>query len=290
MRAIVISPLDLGPRGFSTLGDSPFLKMIPSALLYWDKFAIPVAIPGMLPALESNLDFLIREGAAESWFMKRQNSMVASNIPGLIASLRQGFEQRLKREGETWSLVSAPGFEGDFSHILDAIGMGGGERKQRQVLELALVDALPAPPYNTPYADILLFKEQRRDHFELLHLAIERLAASLAGVQELDDAVRIGREQIGEALSELDRVLYERWSNRLLNTLRAAFGEIVVGAGAGLAAAQQVSLPIAVSTVAGAVGFPLIKAAVNSIVAPAAVPHRLQPFVYAVHAQHQFRR
>lgn len=159
----------------------------------------------------------------------------------------------------------------------------------RQTLELAFRDALPAPPRGTPFQEVLEFKARRKDQLNQLNIAIDGLALQLSGVPSLEDAVRFGKNHIEGALGELDKVFAERWSSRLLSTLRANLGSILTGAGMGALAAPTLELSALIGAGLGGLGKPVVQAAITSVVGPRKVSDKATPFLYAYQAQKELK-
>lgn len=212
------SPYEIRPDGgFSILADMPALVALPTALLYWDRLAIPLIAPGMLPRLEEQVDFLVAQGEAEPWLVKQQNILTfPADYSHFVQDFAARVGERKKRLGEIWSVISPRGGEGDLTAYLERDASDQNVANRTRVLEMTLREALPMPPPGTPHQDIIAFKRKRAENLVELHEAIEELAVALSGAENLDDAVRVGQRRITRALQELDAVINEPWPKRLV--------------------------------------------------------------------------
>jgi len=155
----------------------------------------------------------------------------------------------------------------------------------RRTLELALRDALPVPPDGVAFDDILEFKQGRTDELSQLTNAIEGLSVQLSGAETLEDAVRVGKQTVDSALTELDRVFSEKWTSRLRSSLRMGFTPVVSAAiGGGLTSTLTAELSLIGTAALTAGAPPLIEAVVKSFATTSAVPERAKPYLYAYQA------
>jgi hypothetical protein len=161
---------------------------------------------------------------------------------------------------------------------------------KKLVLELALTDALPAPPPDTAFQDIIHFKRQRADKLQELQHAIEMLSASLSGAEEIAEALTVGQNEISKILNDIDRIFGEKWPKRLYKTLRTSIGSIAVGAAGGALAAGSLDIPLVVAAGLGAGAKPLLSAALTTIIGDRKLPERATPYIYAYEAQQRFNR
>jgi Family of unknown function (DUF6236) len=241
MRGAIISPYSIRSNGgFSVLGDVPVLNTLPTALLYWDRLTVPIIAPGMIPRLEERVDFLIEQGQAEAWLVKEQSIIdLRSDYSLFVQDFAARVGARKERVDEIWSVISPAGGEGDLTAYLAR----EASSNRTQILEVTLREALPMPPPDTPYQDIIAFKKKRSDNLVELNDAIEELAVTLSGAESLEEAVRVGQHRITKALQELDAVLNEPWPKRLVGTLRANVGAIATGGVVGVAGVTSASVP-----------------------------------------------
>ncbi|WP_286851516.1 hypothetical protein, partial [Leisingera sp. UBA4491] len=96
---------DKGNYTFCTTGVGDFLSAAPSAILYWDKVFAPVAIRGMDPPYDAAVDRMTQLGIAASADLKSENSISASDIPGMMSKYSVELQRLERQDGEDWSVM-----------------------------------------------------------------------------------------------------------------------------------------------------------------------------------------
>ncbi|MCF8533417.1 MAG: DUF6236 family protein [Reyranella sp.] len=282
-RKLLLSPYAAENGGFGILGDLPLLQAIQPSVLYWDSVTVPIPMPGMLPQWEAAIDYLVRVGAVERYDVQQENSYRGSSTLALFA---QDFCTRLtsaSNAGTQLSIMCPLGGQAALIAFFSSIAgvSGEGEVERRQFIEMSIREALPVPPVGVALQEIVEFKARRSAELKELNRAIDHLAVKLSGVEKLEDAVRVGREEIETALSDLDRVFSEKWTSRMLSSLRMNMGSIATGAAvAGGSAVLDLGLTAVATAALGGMAKPTIQAALGSFVGRKS-PERATPYVYA---------
>lgn len=290
MRCICITSVVFNGNATTILAPHHTRDQLPNAVLYWDKVTVPILAPGMAPELDAEIDMLEAEDCAVKWYYKNENSFSSEDAHAFAGHFVDGIAARL-RDSDQWSVI-IPG-DGDvdvatYQSNLEA--RLGPDRQAGRTITLALLDALPVCPPDTPFQDIIDFKRQRADQLANLHNEIAYVSASLSGSDDLEASLHAGKERVSSALSDLDRVFSEKWSARVLTALRANTGSIAAGALGGAVAAGHGGFSIPLTALAGGAVVPVIEAAVNGLMTPRSLPDRATPYLYAIDAQKTLRR
>jgi hypothetical protein len=240
-------------------------------------------MPGSLPQWEAAVDYLVKEGAVERYDVQEGNVYRSSSTIALFA---RDFCNRLASSslsGDQFSIMCPLGDQDALIAFFNSIaGVGGeGETERRQFIEMSIREALPVPPLGIALQEVLEFKARRSAELKELNRVIDHLSVKLSGVDRLEDAVRVGREEVQVALNDLDRVFSEKWTSRLLSSLRMNAGSIMTGATvAGGSALLDLGLTAVATGAAGGLVKPAIQAAVSSFIGRK-IPDRAAPYVYA---------
>lgn len=291
MRCICVTSVVFNGEGTGILAPHAIRNEIPNALLYWDSLTVPILAAGMAPELDADIEMLEGEGCATSWYYKQRNSFSSNDAHAFAGHFVDGISQRLRDKEHRWSLIIPRNTDIDLpSYQAHLEAKLGSNTNRSKTISLTLLNSLPVCPPDTPYLDIIDFKRKRSDHLNNLHSEIDHLSASLSGSDDLEYALHVAKERVAAALLELDRVLSERWSSRVLSSLRTNTGSIAAGAlaGAGTAGATGLSLPL--MAMAGGAAGAAIEAVVNGLMTPRNLPERAAPYLYAIEAQRALAR
>jgi hypothetical protein len=290
MRGALISPYAAEANHFSVLGPNPIEQALRNSLLYWDTVTFASLHRGMMPRLDRVADLLVNEEAGKCiYFDTAQFS--SRELGPLAASFLDLVEGAQKRKGEAWSVVCPVGNYQYTSQFLAVLANRGSvsHNSKMQVLECAFLDALPTPPPDAEWRDIIQFKRRRTENLRQLHHAIDMLSVGLSGAADIADAIRVGKTEISNALNDIDRVLSEKWPKRLYRSVRASFGSIVVGGVGGALAASSFQFPLVIGAALGAAAKPMISAAIATVFAERKLPERTAPYMYAYEARREFQ-
>lgn len=291
MRRLLLSPYSVDEKSFGLLGDIPLMAAMNPSVLYWDQVDVPIPMPGSLPIWEQLLDHLIAEGAVRKYPVQSENVFDSSYSIRLFAN---DFLSRISAAGESreevWSIFCPAGNNQSLIHFFSRIAnVPISELKKHQTIEIALRDALPVPPSGTAIQEILEFKRSRQDELAELNATIDRLSVQLSGVPSVEDAVQTGKGSIEKALKDIDKVMSEKWTKRILSTLRTNLPSIATGAILGGAAAPTFDAPILVGAAGGGLIKPVLQATLSAVLASPKIPERATPFLYAYHAQQELK-
>jgi len=280
-RALLLSPYSADGDSFGILGDLRILQALRPAVLYWDKVAVPIVAPGMLPILEGDVDYLVSAGAVERRNVMSQNSFIADR--NTVAFLARDFLQASRHSA---SIMCPVGDQATLIKFLEIVAgeVGTDQPSKRDVLIMSIRDALPAPPDGVAFQEILEFRIRRADELKRLNQAIDLLAVQLSGADKLEDAVRVARDQVQAALRDIDKVFSEKWPARVLSSIQMNIPSI---AGSSLVAAAgtafELGLNFAIGAAASGAAKPAIQAVFGSFVGRK-IPDRAAPFVFAYEA------
>jgi len=216
-RGAIISPISYDGESFFTLGDIPFLDILPAALLYWDRLLTPIAIRGMAPQYDAAVDALVSLGAAETFDLKDTNSFSAGEIQFLVHEASKQFHQYRNRAGETWCLL--PALADQKLITLAELYQDETNMKKQLVIEIALKDALPVPERDVPYQEILEFRNSRQDELKRLHIEIENIASTYASHPEEEEPITKALERMELTLKDIEKVYSEKWTSKLRRSL-----------------------------------------------------------------------
>lgn len=297
MRKLLLSPYACSGGGISTLGDVPLLAAIRPAILYWDGISTVIPVSGLQPCWENAVEYLKKEGALEVANVLPSNSFTSGSFSVFASDFLQRLAAISADQSNQWSLMFPMGDQqslvSQFAKIAGSELVTLLEPTKKQTLDPALQNALPVPPADTAWQEILEFKAKRGDELKRLQKEIDRLAVQLSGAESLQDAVRVGRDAVQDALADIDKVCSERWPTRILSTLRANVGSLAAGAivgGGAVAASGGLTLPIVFAAGGRALLAPTIKVAVETVLPSRKVPERASPYVYAYEASRAFQK
>lgn len=285
MAGIILSPYNIGYGIFGTNGDLPFLETIPKALLYWDEISIPMVLGGTMRLLDEAVTSLESLGVLKPWTLRHGLSPTADVFDFARDILSKLAERGM--DGQEWTYIDPSGMT-DYDFLARFSPEASRITAAQAVIEIGIRGALPIPPKQTPYEDIVEFRRKRSDELLALDSELEFLSASLAGMQDHRDAVECGQRRIAAALAELDRVSKERWKNRLLGSIRSKTTAMLAGGAAGAAMSDSYTLPILAGAAAGGIATPVLEAIIESLKGPT-LPDRLRPYFYAFQGQRLFK-
>jgi len=195
-------------------------------ILYWDKIDLPKnnrLITGLSPELE----YLKKIGFLEQTLFTVEflNSSVGFKI--LTETLRLRNEQ----SPGGWAILQK-GFS-EAKSILD------GDTK---TVEVELYGLLPVPPSDTPFDEILKFKEKRKSELHALRIYMDELYQTIASSTDLPRAKDTAVLKLEKSLDDLHKVTKERWSIFKLSNMKTEIkiSDVAYGTMAGLGLASSI--------------------------------------------------
>ncbi len=218
----IIIPLDQGFR----MERSISAEEIRYYVMYWDKIVIPGnnLIYITIPEEEQ----LLAEGAISRPRVVYQGSFSGDQITAAMLYCQSLVAEKLLPERSTDWVVHQIGNEAAFPS-----GLSG----ERNVIRVALAGALPVPEAETPIADILEYKERRRDELHDLHDALDEMYLSILSTPDHDLATKKTVARLKESISNLESASSERFQKSRKYDLEVQLNlsgkDIAAGASAG---------------------------------------------------------
>jgi hypothetical protein len=160
----------------------------------------------------------------------------------------------------------------------------------KKVVEVSLYNALPKLGENCEWADILEFKERRRDELLALRHSLDAMYLSIIESADIPRAQNFYIDQVGQSLSDLRQTEQEsRLGAKYTGAMKVKLnvGSIAGGALAGAAGAMPLGLNPAIGALAGAVAS-VINFEVES--KGKTVPSELGAYRYLLLAESELKR
>lgn len=276
-RGIVVTPrIDFdGPR-FSTRGSVDLEPLLRPYLLYWDKIEYPSNNIFEFGDTEG-IRLLKDEGILSRTRVEFKSFSGSAAIAPVLSQI-EVFKRLEQAQPGAWALVQ----QSTGLYIPpDACVPSRG-------ILVELYDALPVPAYDTPLAEILDFKQRRRDQLGSFRSAMDELYEVIISSADVPHARTNAIDQIETSLRELHRVTSERFSSRFLSSLKIELNvpALAVAAGGGATLCQQFSInPLvgaALGTIATAIKFDL------GLSSRLPVADSTAAFAYVLSAQREF--
>lgn len=208
LRGLIISaPTTI--TGLSVTIKSSRLDMqeLRSSLLYWDRLSMPTSNIIHIPP-DQDTQFLIDSGVL---YTPRFN--LTGDVSTAIASLpRIALTDYEKEQKGIWSLGG-----GENSILLES-----GFSEPNSGTSLILYNALPSPALSVPLAEILHFRQKRRDELLALRAHIELLTKEIESSSDSEDELNRKLDYIDQSCSALATVCREWQFPVLLTNLKAS--------------------------------------------------------------------
>jgi hypothetical protein len=171
----IITPLAGGFRMERSLTPEELRYLI----LYWDEIVIPgnnlvyIGLPGE--------EELIKSGAISRPRVAFQGSFQGDQVTNAILGCQSIVAQQLVKKSDTDWVIHQIG---------TTLNVLPNYAEQRNVLRIALAEALPVPPPDTPIAELLEFKLKRRDQLIEMHENLDALYQEVLAAPDSDLAAR----------------------------------------------------------------------------------------------------
>lgn len=187
----IITPLAGGFRMDRSLTSEELRYLI----LYWDEIVIPgnnlvyIGLPGE--------EELIRSGAISRPRVAFHGTFQGDQVTNAILGCQSIVAQQLVKKADTdW--------------VIHQIGTGlnvlPNYAEQRNVLRIALAEALPVPSPDTPVADLLEFKLRRSDQLIELHENLDALYQEVLAAPDIDLVARKAISRLRQAIESMHTV------------------------------------------------------------------------------------
>lgn len=244
-------------------------------ILYWDKIDLPKnnrLITGLSPDLEylKNVGFLEQTAFTVEFF----NSSIGLKI------LAETLKLRNEQNPGGWSILKK-GYN-DHKTILD------GDTK---TVEVELYGLLPVPPSDTPFDEILKFKDKRQSELHALRIYMDELYQTIINSADLPRAKDTAILKLETSLNDLHNVTRERWSRFKLSNMKTEIkiSDLVYGTLAGLGLASQFGAPPLLGGVLGSAQA-MIKFDLGSCRNSDWLPDEIKNFAYSYQVEKQFNK
>lgn len=201
-RGVIASPgiIHVQEQGF-TLERSISPEELRYYALYWDKVVIPGSNLVYIGIPEE--DILIQSGVVERPRVQFVGSFHGVEIAHSFAMAQSVVTKKLIEEDPATDWV--------MHQFGPALALPPEFTKERRTLRVDLLSALPVPDMNVSIADILEFRERRRDELGELHACLDEVY--LEALRSPDPALagKTAVVRLEAARSMLDDVASERW-------------------------------------------------------------------------------
>ena len=206
-RGVIATSFTFDGNAFSIKGgiDDVSLRQY---LLYWDKIDYPdnnIIGTGLSPDME----FLNSIGILDR--TKIQFSSFSGN-PGIAMALMQSMalEIRNKQFPGSWALAQ----NSSKLFVPKEIEIS------TKTIEIELYNALPTPTGDIPLQDILEFKLRRRDELLNFRSAMDGLYLDVVNAADMPRAKNVALNHLEKTIIELNTAVNEKWSKKLLSSLK----------------------------------------------------------------------
>lgn len=197
---IVSSPLsiDLNSNFISMKGNLDPLELRFS-LLYWDKLIFPKSTKVLIHGGD-DCDFLIQAGVMSRPAYGKSSGVINSvEMPITLWNVFiEAFTECESKEPGVWSLA-----QGENSLY---IKNSNGLFSDSQGVSVNLIRDIPTPADDVPLAEILEFKEKRRDELLVFHKQIDKLTEEIQNSQDNSESFKKIVNDIDVACSDLLKV------------------------------------------------------------------------------------
>lgn len=229
-KGIVLSPpfTPLPTGGISCGGDPPALDLR-KYLLYWDEIDYPSN--NLIHVSSKDIDYLEQSKALKRTRVVFQGTINSGQGEFFVAAQEAALIENQKREPGSWTIAQVSGvpFYTKANHGI--------------AIDFELYGMLPVPSEDTPLADILEFKEQRRDELIAFRNHLDDIYQKIIGSADIPRAKNTEISKLEASLKDLNKVLGESGIRRVIasmrNTINMDFSGIL---GAGLGSAGLASL------------------------------------------------
>jgi hypothetical protein len=254
-KGIVVSP-PFTPiyTGGIRCGGSPDPLELRKYLMYWDEIDYP---SNMLVHISSpDIEYLEQTRNLKRTHVSFQGTVNSGKGEFFIAAQEAAFRKNQEEEPSCWTIAQLTDIP---FYTQQSIGIG---------VEVELYDMLPVPSINTPLADILEFKEKRRDELTAFRCHMDEINEKILSSKDVPRARNTQMARVELAIIDIDKTLKEsgvkRVTTHLKNVINTDFSGII---GAGLGSAGVSSFIGMAPLIAGVTGASLVFG-VKSLIMP----------------------
>ena len=214
-KGIVLSPpfKSLG-GGEVRCGGDPDPLELRKYLLYWDEIDYPSN--NVIHVTSGNIEYLLQAGV-----LKRTRINFSSYSGGqggemFLLAQEMAFRQNAEREPGVWSIAQLS----DTAYY--------SQQESGLTVDIELYSLLPVPSVNTPFEDILEFKNRRLDELMGFRLYLDDVYQKVISSADIPRSKNSELAKLESSLHDLDRVLNESAISLAYTSLRST---IVAGLG-----------------------------------------------------------
>lgn len=233
-KGIVISPpFQILPTGGISCGNDPGPLDLRKYLLYWDVIDYPTN--NFIHISSHDIDYLETTDSLKRTKVLFSGTINSGNGEFLIAAQEAALKENQKNEPGQWTIaqLSDTPFYTEKTQVLG--------------VEIEMYNVLPVPSSDTPLADILEYKEIRKDELQAFQIYMDEIYQKILSSADIPRAKTTEIIRLQRAIKDIDTTLKEnkirRVSRDIKSIINADFSGIL---GAGLGAAglsSMISLP-----------------------------------------------
>lgn len=233
-RGLVVSPpIEIDGTSLHVKSSNLDPQELRFALLFWDQLVWPSS---RAVHFSSSLDEIYLESV--NVLARPDYTFNGDAAQGILRGQIQAYKDRNQAEPGIWALA-----QGENSLLLK-----GGLVEEGNGAFVELHRAIPVPAHDVPLAEILEFKEHRRDELNLLRYKLEAFVSGIEKAENKDLALEKCISEVDEACSNLLRLGKEWQCPVHISNLKASFSispASSIGGMMGWFLGQQHSLPAA---------------------------------------------
>lgn len=233
-RGIVVSPpFSVLPTGGIQFGGDPAPLEMRKYLLYWDKIDYPDN--NLVSVHSHDIDALMQLGVLERTFVQFQGAFSTGNGEFFIAAQEKVFSKRSETFPGSWSMAQ----------LSTTPFYTQGEKKIS--IDFELYGALPVPSADTPFTDILEFKERRKDEMLAFRSYLDDVYQKILISPDSARARNTEIDRLESAVHSISRTLSESKIKKAIGSLRNTIQSepiSILGMGATFAFAAPTIIPM----------------------------------------------
>lgn len=209
MRGLIISPpIEMTSTHLTINTDVLDEQDLRTSLLYWDRLLYPQN-PIFRLGTNQDEEFLITCGILK----KPLYNVKSGGTDIFLKAQTMALLDMQKKEPGVWSLNSNK----------NTILVNSGLATKNSGLLLQLLNAVPVPSHDIPLAEILEFKQRRRDELLAFRAHFEAMANSIQNSSDSEQALQSRLEEIDKSCSDLVRTTREWQYPIKLASVNASF-------------------------------------------------------------------
>ncbi|MGG0789882.1 DUF6236 family protein [Peribacillus simplex] len=278
MRGVVISNVEL--LGIKRYRSSRYLDPIKlrQYLLYWDKIDYPECVDpdGFFESLDSpEINFLERANVLKRTKVNIKPRSSRVYEPYFIKAQLTAFKLNNELEKGCWTLAQSN------AELL----LPKEDAVLTRNLEVDLFQCLPIPSQEVSLADILLFKEHRRDELLEFRSLLDNLYLEIIASGDPDRVKVKNIEQLQQKLIEINSIMSESRIKRLMGNLKIEVNvsDMILKTAGAIGAATLFHFPVGVSAALGfASSFINVKSEFG--LKPTSIPEGMKDYAYLYYA------